>query len=141
MKIKYSPCKWNPNSAHNFPAGTKPDTQIKVLNDDSIEIDGKSFEFDPASVEWPDIHTQTNSLISEAHREDGELFLTIRRFYTYSCSGWDTGTFWDMSLEARQKISASKRGKKRDPEAIKRAWVTRKLKKKDYHDVQPEVTP
>lgn len=107
MKIKYSPCKWNPYAAHNFPVGTKPDTEIKVIDTDTVEIDSESFEFDPESVQWPDIHTQTNSLISEAHREDGELFITVRRFYTSSCSGWDSGDYHDVPVWAEPESPES----------------------------------
>jgi len=98
VKIRYSPCKWNPYSAHNFSPTTKPDTEIKVISDDILQIDGQEYEFSPLDVQWPDIHTQTDGVISEAHREDGELYITIRRFYTQSCSGWDTAQFHDVPI-------------------------------------------
>lgn len=99
MKIKYSPCGWNPYAAHNFPDGTKPDTEIKVRNENTIEIDGKVFEFDTGSVQWPNISQQTEDRIIEARRESGWLYLTVRRFYTRSCSGWDTGDYHDVQPE------------------------------------------
>lgn len=87
MKLKYSPINSN------------RDTSIKVLDQDTIEIDGEVFEFDPGSIQWPDIRQQTNGAITEAHREDGELYLTVRRRYTRSCSGWDTGDYHDVQPE------------------------------------------
>lgn len=93
---------WNPNATSSFPTGTKSDTEIKVIEADTIEIDGEVFEFDLESVEWPDIRTQTNGLISKAYREDGELYLTVRRFYSRSCSDWDTGDYHDVQPEISQ---------------------------------------
>jgi hypothetical protein len=99
MKIKYSPCKWTPYAAHHFSPTTKPDTIIKVLGPDTIQIDGELYEFSPLDVQWPKINEQTNGVIQEARRENGELFVTIRRFYTQSCSGWDTAQFHDVQPE------------------------------------------
>ena len=99
MKIRYSPCKWNPYAASNFAPTTKPDTEIKVLSDDILQIDGQEYEFSPLDVQWPEISTQTGGVIQEAHREDGELYVTMRRFYTQSCSGWDTAQFHDVQPE------------------------------------------
>ena len=108
MKIKYSPCK----SSH--------DTQINVTAENTITIDGEYYEFDD-SVIWPDIAEQTGGKILEAHREiieeSGhetlgaleeleyvidvpahlELFVTVRRFYTGSCSSWDTGMYHEVT--------------------------------------------
>jgi hypothetical protein len=105
VKIKYSPCKWNPYAAHNYTPTTKPDTEIKVVSSDTIRIDGEFYEFSPLDVQWPDISTHTSGVIQEAHREDGEwstLMITVRRFYTQSCSGWDTGTYHDEFPEGLQ---------------------------------------
>jgi hypothetical protein len=99
MKIKYSPCKWNPYAASSFSPTTKPDTEIKVISDDILQIDGQEYEFSPLDVQWPAIRTQTDGVISEAHREGGELYVTMRRFYTHSCSGWDTGSYHDVQPE------------------------------------------
>jgi len=84
MKLKYGPCKWNPYAASNFPDTTKPDTEAAVSGANMLVIDGVEYEFDADSVEFPDIHEQTGGAIIEAHRESGELFVTIRRFYTGS---------------------------------------------------------
>jgi len=85
MNLKYSPCK----------SGT--DTIIKVLGPDTLQIDGQEYEFSPLDVQWPDIHTQTNGVILEAHREDGELYATVRRFYTQECASWDTAQYHEVT--------------------------------------------
>ena len=84
MNLKYSPCK----SSH--------DTLIAVTAESTITIDGEDYEFDD-SVIWPDISEQTDGRILEAHRESGELYITVRRFYTGSCSGWDTAEFHEVA--------------------------------------------
>lgn len=81
MKIKYSPVQ------------TNKDTIIEATGPDTLRIDGQEYEFDPESVTWPEISEQTNGVIIEAHRESGELYVTVRRFYSGSCSGWDTGDY------------------------------------------------
>ena len=81
MKIKYSPVH------------TNKDTIIEATGANTLRIDGVDYEFDNESVTWPDISEQTEGVILEAHREDGELCVTVRRFYSGSCSGWDTGAF------------------------------------------------
>lgn len=81
MHIKYSPCK------------SDRDTEIQVIDHNAIKIDGDPFEFPADAVAFPDIATQTGRAILEAHREGGELFLTVLRFYSGSCSSWDTGTY------------------------------------------------
>lgn len=89
MRIKYSPIKWNPYAKLDV----FPDTEIQYINENSIKIDGVLFEFDPESVEWPDIFEQTNEIIIEAKRdESNELLLEIRRFFTESRE-WDTGDY------------------------------------------------
>lgn len=86
MKIKYSPCK------------TNRDTNIKVLGANSLTIDGELYEFDESSVAWPEVSEQTGGRIIEARRDDdGELWLTVRRFYTVSCASWDTGDFHEVT--------------------------------------------
>ena len=92
MKIKYCPVKWNPYAEAQYGAGTKPDTEIEIANDNTITVDGEEYEFDDDSAEYPDINEQTNGVIPEAHREAGELFLTVRRFYTETCD-WDSGEY------------------------------------------------
>lgn len=97
MKVKYSPTKWNVYPAPDFSESTKPDTEIKVTAENTITIDGEDFTFDPESVIWPDIAEQTDGKILEAHRTDGELFVTVRRFYTQSCSSWDSGSYHEVT--------------------------------------------
>lgn len=98
MKIKYSPCKWNEYAAPQFPEGTKPDTEIEALSANSLTTDGELFEFDESSVAWPDVSEQTGGRIIEARRDDdGELWLTVRRFYTGSCASWDTGDYHEVT--------------------------------------------
>lgn len=79
MHIKYSPCNSN------------KDTVIIVKNTTTIVIDGKEYVFDSDGVQWPNVAKETDGAILEAHREDGELYLTAVRFYSGSCSEWDTG--------------------------------------------------
>lgn len=79
MKIKYSPCS------------TNRDTIIKAVDDNTIRIDGTDYEFDTESVTWPEISEQTDGAILEAHREAGDLYVTVLRFYSGSCTDWDTG--------------------------------------------------
>jgi len=90
MRIKYSPCK------------SYRDTVIKVIGENTITIDGDDHAFAADSVSWPDIFAETNGAIIEAHREDGELCLTVLRFYSQSCSDWDSGNYHDLSAEAKQ---------------------------------------
>jgi hypothetical protein len=99
MKIKYSPVKWNSYAASNFPEGTKPETEIEAISENSITIDGELYEFDKSSVAWPDVSEQTEDRITEAHRDDsGELWLTVRRFYAESCAAWDTGDYHEVTI-------------------------------------------
>jgi len=93
MFIKYSPCKWNPYAASQFDLSTKPDTDIIITGDSSLIIDGNEYDFDEATVEWPQkdymkpdsplgLMELTGGRILEAHRIDGGLHLTVRIFYT-----------------------------------------------------------
>ena len=82
MKVRYSPCK------------NDVDTVIEFVDENTVKIDGEVHEFDPSTVQWPAIAIDSGFLFLDAHRELGELFLTIRRFYTGSCSAWDTGAYW-----------------------------------------------
>jgi len=59
-------------------------------------INDEQYEFDIDSVVWPDIQEQTKGAINSAYRVDNELYLEIRRYYTYSCSLWDTGDYHDI---------------------------------------------
>jgi len=95
MKIKYSPVLWNEYAKIN----AEHDTEIKVIDENTIEIDGKEYEFDTESVEWDDIVTQTDCVILDARRDNsGELYITVRRFYTKDCASWDTGDYHKMEV-------------------------------------------
>ena len=85
MRIKYSPCKSN------------RDTTINVIDENALTIDGEEHSFDAESVAWPDISAETNGAIIEAHREGGELHLTVLRKYTSSCSEWDDGQYHEVT--------------------------------------------
>ena len=85
MHIKYSPCHSN------------KDTVITVKDDTTIVIDGEEYIFDADGVQWPNVAKETNGAILEAHREDGELYLTVMRFYSGSCSAWDTGKYHEVT--------------------------------------------
>ena len=95
MKIKYSPIKFNEYAKRN----AEPETRIKILDENTIEIDSKEYEFDTESVVWDDIVTQTDGVILDARRDNsGELYITVRRFYTKDCASWDTGNYHDVEV-------------------------------------------
>lgn len=82
MKLKYGPCRWNPNAACDFP-GCLPDTVIEVVGENTLRVDGELYEFPADGIECPDIREQTGGVIEEAHRdESGTLCVTVRRFFT-----------------------------------------------------------
>lgn len=54
MKIKYSPTL------------ATPETQVKFIDDFTIEIDGERYEFSPELVEYPDVSEQTGGAIQHA---------------------------------------------------------------------------
>ena len=85
MRIKYSPQK------------AEHDTIIKVVGKDTVSIDGMEHGFDAESVAYPDIAQETQCAILEAHREDSELYLTVLRQYTGSCSEWDDGQYHEVT--------------------------------------------
>lgn len=87
VNIKYSPCK----------SETK-NTAIVIRSATDIEVDGVIYTFDFDGIKWPDVAVETDYAIIEAHRAAGELFLTVRRFYTGSCSDWDSGAFHDEEI-------------------------------------------
>jgi len=85
--------KWNPYA--NIKAS--PDTTIEYVSENELLIDGKSYEFDPESVEFPAVEENTNGLFLGAFRnEQGELHLEVRRFYTRSRLLWDTGAYHEI---------------------------------------------
>ena len=86
MKIKYSPVHTD-----------NQNTVIEYVDENTIKIDGEVYEFDSESVVWEDIAEQTAYRILEAKRIDGELWLTIRRYYTdIHRPDWDTGDYHDI---------------------------------------------
>jgi len=95
MKIKFSPCKWNPNAPHS--AGVLPDTTIVVQDENTILVDGEPYAFSPDDMQWDDAASQTDDVITAAHREGGVLYLTIRRFYTGSYPSWDDGQYHEVT--------------------------------------------
>ena len=82
MRIKHSPCQRDGY-----------DTQIEYVDENTINIDGEDYSFDPQHVSWPNVSQDTNGFIIEAHRESGELFVTVRRFYKSGHEAWDTGAY------------------------------------------------
>ena len=84
MRIKYSPQK------------ADHDTVIKYIDENTISIDGEEHGFDADSISYPDIGEETSFRIIEAHRENGELCLTVLRKYTSSCSEWDDGQYHEV---------------------------------------------
>ena len=83
MKIKYSPVHTD-----------NQNTVIEYVDENTIMIDGEIYELDKESVIWEDITTQTDYRILEAKRIDGELWLTVRRYYTdIRRPDWDTGDY------------------------------------------------
>jgi len=86
MKIKYSPVHTD-----------NQETVIEYIDENTIKIDGKPYEFDLYTVIWDDVSAQTDYLILEAKRVNGELWLTIRRYYTdIQRPEWDTGDYHDI---------------------------------------------
>ncbi len=89
MKLKYSPCQ----------SSALPETQIKYVDENTLNIDGEDYSFDPQLVSWPTIAQDTNGIILSAYR-DTELHLTVRRFYQSNCSEWDTGVEGDFNADS-----------------------------------------
>ena len=85
MRIKYSPQK------------AEHDTVIKYIDENTISIDGEEHGFDCESVNYPDIATETDCRILEAHREKGELYLTIIRQYTTSWQEWYSADYVEVT--------------------------------------------
>ena len=85
MRIKYSPTK------------DSYDTTIEVVDENTVIIDGIEELFDGDSINYPDIGKETNYRIIEAHRGNGELYLTIVRHYQDSCAEWDDGQYHEVT--------------------------------------------
>ena len=90
MHIKYSPCNANKDTVITIKSFSPPEL---------ITIDGIDYgPFDTDGVEWPNIVTETDGTIIEAHRDSsGELYLTVLRFYSGSCFNWDTGDYQEVT--------------------------------------------
>jgi len=78
-------------------------TEITVIDENSLSVDGEVFEFSDTDVEWPDMYKQSGGVFFEAHRESGELYLTVRRFTEgifidsiMKKEEWDTGEYHDI---------------------------------------------
>ena len=88
MQIKYSPVMFNAYSPACM--NINPNTEIKYVDENTINVDGLDYEFDSNSIQFPNINVDTLGVIISAIR-DTELHLTVRRFYSNDCSTWDTG--------------------------------------------------
>ena len=86
MRIKYSPQK------------ADHDTIINVIDENTVSIDGAEHSFDAESVAYPDIAQETQCAILEAHRENGELFLTVLRQYTTSWQEWYCADYSEVTV-------------------------------------------
>jgi hypothetical protein len=89
MKLKYSPCQ----------SSTLSETQIKYVDENTVNVDGEDYSFDPQNVSWPTIAQDTNGVILSAYR-DTELHLTVRRFYVSGHEAWDTGVEGDFNADS-----------------------------------------
>lgn len=89
MNIRYSPL----NSSRV--------TRIAVVSRYAIEIDGEFYDFADdiahGCVAWPQIAEATKAAIREAHVEDGELCLKIRRRFTGPRPQWDDGQYHEVA--------------------------------------------
>lgn len=82
MKIKYSPCL------------ATPETQIKYIDQWTIEIDGERYEFLPCYVEYPNVSEQTGGAIQRAEVRNDELYLTV--LYRYQDKGvWENPNYYE----------------------------------------------
>ena len=87
MHIKYSPVNTEDK-----------DTVVEYIDENTIKIDDEMYEFSLADVVWTEVDEQTGYAILEAKRVDGELFLTVRRYYTdIKRPIWDTGDYHDIT--------------------------------------------
>jgi hypothetical protein len=95
MKLRYGPVRYNEFSLACI--GSSENTTIEPINENTVNVDDTPYEFDVNDVAWPTVSQDTNGIIIEAHRENGELFLTVRRFYSSSIVGdWDTGDYHEV---------------------------------------------
>jgi hypothetical protein len=52
---------------------------FKYVDENTINIDGEDYTFQLDAVIYPDVAKQTNGLILEANKQNGELYLTVLR--------------------------------------------------------------
>lgn len=82
MKIKYNPIL------------ATPETQVKLIGNFTIEINGERYEFSPELIEYPDVSEQTGGAIQNAQIIDGELHLTV--LYRYQDKGtWENPNYYE----------------------------------------------
>ncbi len=68
------------------PQFAQADTRIEMIDDNTLEVDGEQYSFDPSLVEY-----DPSGPILEAHRDStGELYVTVLR--QYNTNGWPS---WD----------------------------------------------
>jgi hypothetical protein len=70
MKIKYSPCY------------TAPETQVKFIDDWTVQIDGELYEFNKKYVTYPNISEDTKGAVQDAYVKEDELYITVKYNYT-----------------------------------------------------------
>jgi len=81
MKIKYSPTL------------ATQETQVKYIDNFTIEIDGERYEFSKELVEYQDVSEQTGGAIQHAEVKDGELYLTV--LFRYQDKGtWENPNYY-----------------------------------------------
>lgn len=106
MKIKYQPIAWCAAGKKSLPDYTQPETEIKVIDENTISVDSQLYEFNPTDIVWNGVELRqaTNGLILEAYRELDVLYLTIRRFYIPVIENtvaltpdWATGDFHEVT--------------------------------------------
>jgi len=83
MKIKFSPCK------------SSMDTVFSVKDENTIEIDGIGYYFNPSYSDYPKIYEDSNENILKAFRENGFLYVTLIRKYKNICP-WDDKNYRDI---------------------------------------------
>jgi hypothetical protein len=68
-----------------------------MLSANKLAIDGNDYEFESDDVQWPDIAKDTDCAILEAHRECGQLYLTVLRVYSGTSTEWDSGKYHEVT--------------------------------------------
>jgi len=111
MKIKLIPVEFNHCAFERLPPDVivNSKTLIKQVSDDTISFDCDEITLPKCISTFPDIREQTavkdidgNTLLSrvtEAHRENGELYITAPRFYVSDFASWYTGEYQTLEVE------------------------------------------